>query len=75
MASSLLDRAETHSERLMRYAIQGLSTNNPKRTVDAGRKMSLQDNDGNDHWDGEKCTYGTPHPRPEGNRQKDEERI
>src|SRR6516225_3539289 len=30
------------------------------------KKMSLQDNDGNDQRDGEKCTQWAPHPSPEG---------
>ena len=37
--------------------------------------MFIRDNDGNEQRDGEKCTQGAPHPSPEGNRQKDEERI
>src|SRR4026207_1551674 len=37
--------------------------------------MFVRDDAGNEQRDGEKCTQGTPHPSPEGNRQKDEERI
>ena len=37
--------------------------------------MLIHHNDGNNQWDGEKGTQGTPHPSPEGNGQKNEERI
>ena len=48
-------------------------TEGAKRRV--RRKMFIRDNDGNEQRDSEKCPHRAPHPSPEGNRQKDEERT